>query len=147
MPAARCVAFVVALLAVLGCGKNTGGRVEVNGEVRFKGQPLKDGILMFEPAEGQDTQAQIPITDGSYSIYRESGLKPGKYLIRITAGDGTTPVNVINPDEGPGPTGPKGGKNTNIISKDLIPEKWNTKSKEYRTVTSDSPNKIDFDIN
>ena len=70
------------------------------------------------------------------------GLKPGKYLVRVTAGDGTTAVNPVDPDAGPGPSG--GG--TNIVSKDLVPKEWNTKSKHEITVTKEGPNTFDFDI-
>jgi hypothetical protein len=139
----RCTALLILALGIAGCADKFGGRIEVNGEVRLKGEPIKEGIIMFEPLDGQDTRAGSPIIDGAYLISREYGLKPGKYLIRITAGDGKTPVNVINPDEGPGPSA-KGG--TNIISKELVPEKWNRNSKEQKTVTSENPNKIDFDI-
>jgi hypothetical protein len=74
-------------------------------------------------------------------IPRENGLKPGKYLVRVTAGDGITPVNTLDPELGPGPTG-----STNIVSKDLVPPEWNAKSKQQVTVTKEGPNTFDFDI-
>jgi hypothetical protein len=134
------LAVTLAALAA-GCGDKYGGRVEVSGTVKLKGQPVKSGIVMFEPVGGQGTSASAPITDGNYKLVRESGLKPGKYLIRVTAGDGTTPVN-LNPNEPPGP----GGKGTNIVSKELIPPEWNVRSKQEREVTSENPNKLDLDI-
>jgi hypothetical protein len=143
MSAVRATAFLALALGIAGCADKFGGRVEVSGDVRLKGLPLKDGIVIFEPLDGQDTRAQQAIIDGSYIIVRESGLKPGKYLIRVTAGDVKTPVNIINPDEGPGPSATG---STNVMAKELVPDKWNRNSKEQRTVTSESPNKIDFDI-
>jgi hypothetical protein len=132
-------ALVVGLL--VGCGDKYGGRVEVSGTVKLKGQPIKAGHIIFEPLGGQGTSATAPITDGNYKLLRESGLKPGKYLIRVTAGDGKTPAN-LNPDEPPGP----GGKGTNIMVKDLVPPEWNVRSKQEREVTSENPNKLDLDI-
>lgn len=145
MSIARCTAALAAGLAGLalaGCGDNYGGRVEINGNVKLKGQPLKTGMVMFEPLAKQDTRASAMITDGNYKVPRENGLRPGKYLIRVTAGDGKTPTNPTNPDEPPGP----GGGGTNIISKELVPADWNTRSKQEREVTDQNPNKIDLDI-
>jgi hypothetical protein len=134
------LAFVI--VALVGCSNSSsGGRVEVSGTVKLKDQPLKTGIVMFEPLDGQDTAVNATLTDGEYAVAREFGLKPGKYLIRVTAGDGKTPVNPLDPEAGPGPTG-----GTNIVSKDLVPADWNVNSKQEVTVTKDGPNKFDFDI-
>ena len=144
MPTMRRAALsscALALVLAAGCGDNHGGRVEVTGSVKLKGQPLKSGIVIFEPLGSQGTSATANVTGGTYLIPQSSGLKPGKYLIRITAGDGTTPAN-LDPNEPPGP----GGKGSNIVSKELVPAEWNTKSKKEKEVTSESPNTIDFDI-
>jgi hypothetical protein len=136
--------LLCAALVVAGCSESYGGRMEVSGSVKLKGQPIKDGALvMFEPLEKQDTAVNATTTGGAYTVPRQSGLKPGKYLVRISAGDGKTPLNPTNPDEPPGP----GGGGANIVSKELVPAKWNRNSKEEVTVTKDGPNKFDFDIN
>jgi hypothetical protein len=141
----RLVAVLLAAgVLVIGCSDSHDGRLDVSGTVKLKGSPIKDGaIVMFEPVEKQDTAANVTVTGGSgaYAIPRSAGLKPGKYLVRITAGDGKTPDNPLNPDAPPGPT-----KSTNIISKDLVPADWNVNSKQYVTVTKDGSNKFDFDI-
>lgn len=125
-----------------GCSDSRGGRQEVSGTVTIKGQPIKDGgLVMFEPLDGQDTGGNATIKNGAYRIPPQNGLKPGKYLVRVSAGDSKTAVNPTNPGEPPGP-----GGGTNIISKDLVPADWNTNSKQQRTVTADGPNKFDFDI-
>jgi hypothetical protein len=79
----------------------------------------------------------VLIADGKYHVERQFGLTPGRYLIRVSAGDGRT---LYNSD---GPPGPGGG---NIISKETVPASWNVDSKEERTVTKNSPNHFDFDI-
>jgi len=125
-----------------GCADKYAGRYAVSGAVKLNGKPIKDGALvLFEPLDGQDTAGNATTSGGNYSIPREGGLKPGKYLIRVTAGDGTTAINPVDPDAaGPGPGG------TNIVSKDLVPKEWNVASKQQVTVTADSPNKHDFVI-
>lgn len=132
---------LAATLILTGCSGTDQGRMEVAGTVKLKGSPLKDGIVLFDPVDGQDTSASTQVVDGGYNIPREYGLKPGKYLVRVTAGDGKTAVNPVDPDEPPGP-----GGGTNIISKDLVPASWNTNSKQQVTVTTEGPNKFDFDI-
>ena len=132
------VIAIVFILGVVGCGDRFDGRVEVNGAVKFKGQSLTDATVSFSPLEGQNTQAQVLVTDGKYRIERQSGLKPGKYLIRVSKGDGKTVY--LAKGEAPGPT------NTNIISKELVPDDWNVNSKQERTVSKDNPNTFDFSI-
>src|SRR5262249_36311825 len=100
----------------------------------------------FAPLDGQDTQSGAGIVKGQYKVPRQNGLKPGKYLVRLTAGDGQTPANPeirlpTNNDEAAGPGGFR-----NIVSLDLIPEDWNTNSKHQVEVKSSGVNKFDFDI-
>jgi len=138
-----CFTFLLAVAVaagVVGCSAHD-GRMEVAGTVKLKGQPIKDGaIVLFEPLENQDTAGNATVTGGAFSIPRQVGLKPGKYLIRITAGDGKTAVNPVDPDSPPGPGG------TNIISRDVVPSDWNVNSKQEVTVTKDGPNKFDFNV-
>jgi hypothetical protein len=111
--------------------------MEVTGTVTLQGQPLKDGAILFVPLDKQGTQNGAPIVNGTYQVPRRSGLKPGKYLVQITSGDGKTPAN----DEAAAP-----GGSTNIVSFDVIPEEWNTRSKQQIEVQSKGANKFDFSI-
>jgi hypothetical protein len=124
-----------------GCSDPNEGRMEVSGTVQLKGSPLKDGIVLFEALDGQDTGGSAQISGGKFELPAESGLKPGKYLVRVTAGDGVTAVDPINPDAPPGPSG-----GTNIVSKDLVPKEWTVNSKQQVTVTKEGPNTFDLDI-
>jgi hypothetical protein len=140
----KCVfaAILAAAVVTAGCTNTQTGRLAISGTVKLNGQPIKDGaIVLFEPLEGQDTAGNTTVYAGAFAISREFGLKPGRYLVRVTAGDGQTAVNPVNPDSPPGPA-----TNTNIISKDLVPANWNENSREEVTVTKDGPNKFDFDI-
>jgi hypothetical protein len=127
--------FLLSVLA--GCSDPAGGRVVISGHVTLEGKALDKGSILFVPLDGQDTQSGAAITDGDYVMPRDHGLKPGKYLVRITAGDGKTPAN----EEAGQP-----GGSTNIISMDRIPEDWNTQSKQQCEVKPNEPNKFDFDI-
>lgn len=132
--------FAVVSLFAAGCGKDD-GRIAVSGTVKMKGEPIKDGaIVQLIPQDGQGTEAQTMTAGGAFEVPKENGLKPGKYLVKMTAGDGTT---AVSPTGGDAP-GPGGG--TNIVSKDLIPAKWGSQSKETVTVTKEGPNKFDFVI-
>jgi hypothetical protein len=90
--------------------------------------------------ENQQTAANVTAAGGAFLIPKSAGLTPGKYLVRITAGDGKTAVNPMDPNSPPGPGG------NNIISKDLVPADWNVRSKQEVTVTKDGPNKFNFEI-
>jgi hypothetical protein len=137
----RLAPFLVLLLVALptGCGENYGGRQEVKGTIKLKGQPLDQGQIMFVPmSDDRSTQAGSLIANGSYHIERAQGLVPGKYKVILTSGDGRTPANA--PDQAPGPTG------ANIISKDRIPPDYNTHSKQEVEVKEKGPNVFDYDI-
>jgi hypothetical protein len=135
--------FILCALALLmaalvsACGDSHGGRKEVSGAVQLEGEPLKDGSITFVPLDGQDTQGGGPITGGTYKVPRASGLKPGKYLVRISAGDGKTPAD----EEAGNP-----GGSTNIVSVDLVPAEWNVKSTRQIEVTEKGENRFDFTI-
>src|SRR5262245_54856957 len=129
----------ICLTGVLGCNPDYGGRVEVKGKVILKGTPVKDGIVKFTPTTpgGQQSESGAQILNGEYRLFGENGLYPGKYKVTLTAGDGRTRANS---DEPPGPTG------ANIISKDMIPPEYNTRSTQEVTVTEKGPNVFDYDI-
>src|SRR5262245_23184848 len=86
----RCVASV---LALAGCSGSRGGRQAVAGGVKLAGEPLGEGRVLFFPLDGQDTQGGAAVVNGEYRIDRKHGLKPGQYLVRVTAGHGRTAAN------------------------------------------------------
>jgi len=136
------IGFVVTVLGMVGCGPPDDGRLAVTGAVKLKDAPIKDGaIIKFVPLDGQSTEGLVTTAGGAYSLPKANGLKPGKYSVVASLGDGKTAVNPVDPDAPPGP-----GGGTNIISKELIPPSWNRNSKQQVTVTADGPNKFDFDI-
>jgi hypothetical protein len=141
-PQVSLIGLAVVLTSAVGCSDDYEGRMGISGTVKVKGQPVPDGaIIIFEPLENQGTGANMTLASGGYTLPRQYGLKPGKYLVRITAGDGKTPVNPVDANHPPGPTG-----GANIISKELVPASWNVNSNQQITVTKGGPNKFDFDI-
>ena len=143
----RIAPFGAAMFVVVavGCSDPYAGRMEVSGTASLKGKPLPDGsTVTFIPQDNQGTEGQALFTGGKYHIPRPNGLRAGKYLVRLSAGDGKTAVNAANPDEPPGPGGNKGS--ANIISKELIPKEWGEKSTQFVTVVSDKANVFAFDI-
>jgi hypothetical protein len=127
-------------LAFAGCGDSHGGRVEITGTVKLRGQPIRDGaILTFVPMEKQGTEAQATTEKGQFKIPQQNGLRPGKYFVQATAADAKTAANP-DPNAGPGP-----GGGTNTFFKELVPKAWNDKKHEV-TVTKEGPNNFDIDI-
>ena len=133
----RLVAFGALALSVVGCSDPLAGRYELSGKVTLPSGPIKDGTIMFEPLDKQDTKGFSQILNGTYKIPREAGLKVGKYRVRISAGDGKTPAN--------GEAGGPGGS-TNIVSKDMVPASWNALSTKEIEIKAAGPNTFDFDI-
>jgi hypothetical protein len=111
--------------------------MEVTGTVIFKGSPLQDGMIFFHSLEEPGPPYGSQIVNGTYKVDRAHGLKPGKYLVKITAGDGRTPST----EEAGAP-----GGTANIVSADRIPPDWNVNSKQEVVVKPDEQKKFDFEI-
>jgi hypothetical protein len=128
---------VVVATALAGCAGSPDGRQAISGTVTLEGQPLDQGQIMFFPEEGQDTVGGAPVLNGKFKIDSKQGLKPGRYLVRLTAGDGKTPNN----EEAGAP-----GGSTNIVSVDRIPDDWGIRSTQKIEVKSSGSNKFDFAV-
>ena len=111
------------------------------GQGDARGSTAHDPIRShFVRASGRESTATgASIENGTYTIERKDGLVPGRYIVRITAGDGVTPAN--EEFEGGAP-----GGSTNILSRDLIPPEWNVNSKQEITIKADTENVFDFVI-
>ncbi len=124
-------------LTVVGCGPGNPRR-EIKGKVTLKGEPVKDGVISFEPlaAGGEVTRESGVIINGEYTIPADAGLLPGRYKVRITAGDSTAPSD---PNQLPGPGG-------NYVMKDKVPPEYNTKTTQEVEVKESGPNQFDYAI-
>ena len=74
--------LVASLGMCLGCGGNL---ATVQGNVTFDGQPVEQGSIVFEPADGVGQVAGGTIQNGKYLLASEGGVVPGKMIVRISA--------------------------------------------------------------
>jgi hypothetical protein len=128
-------ALAFALLGGCADGHN---RHEITGEVKLKGEPVEQGIIQFDPLDGQPTGDGATIIKGSYKIPRDKGLAPGKYKVSIYAGNGFSGEGDASPDS------PFAGKR--IANKERVPPEYNERTKLVKEVTQGGPNRFDFEI-
>jgi hypothetical protein len=96
-----CVAAFVVLLC--GCGGGAGGpepeRFQVSGEVKHEGKLVGDGMIYFEPTQGNSGAPGIAIIrGGKFDTAAEGGKGHvgGKMLVRMTPG---APSNTVILDD------------------------------------------------
>jgi hypothetical protein len=111
-------------------------RVAVSGTVTLDGQSLEYGAITFTP-ERQDqahpVQVGAVISGGSYAISRVYGPTPGNYKVAI--------VSTGKPQASDEPPGvPK------QVSKQFLPEKYNTRSTLAADVRADGPRTFNFEL-
>ena len=124
---------MLSVLVVCGCGKTDPlHRQAVSGKITLNGEPLKAGSIEFSPVEN-GSPSGASIQEGSYAIPQEKGLPPGDYLVRINASDGSEQAIEV-PGE------------SNKISKEMIPAKYNTKSTLRFHVDDKGQNVFDLDV-
>jgi hypothetical protein len=105
-------------IAALGCGDKSNARVK--GKVTLDGTPLDNGSIRFIPTAGNGPTAGGTIDGGEYSVDK---VPATSMRVEITASTGgpTQPYDTANP--------PK-----IVVTKQLIPARYNTKSKLTRDV-------------
>jgi len=136
----RTCACVVVLAAVGGCGGVSGPvRHEITGRVTYKGEPVEEGIISFEPMDGQGSKDGATIINGDYRIPKDKGLFIGKYRVSIIIGDGSIGAGNASPDA------PAKRRVANP-GKERAPPEFNKDSKQVKEVTAAGPNKFDFAI-
>ena len=121
------------LLVAVGCGENDPlNRQEVSGKITLDGELLADGTVEFTPvSNGAPSGASIK--EGLFTIPGEKGLPPGDYVVRISAASASG-ATVEVPGE------------SNRISAELIPEKYNTKSELSFHVDDKGSNFLELDL-
>lgn len=76
-----------------GSGNTPPNSVHVTGKATFRGQPIKLGLIVFEPDPsqgGSGTQGFASIQDGEFNTQKPGGqaVAIGPCIIRVTGGDG-----------------------------------------------------------
>lgn len=112
------------------CGRGN-DRCAVSGSVTLGGQPVDPGNIQFSPlGENQASASGAPILGGQYSISREGGLLPGKYLVRIYWPE----KNVLGQGRGV------------PLPKERVPAKYNINSELTAEIRAGEDNKLDFSL-
>lgn len=118
--------FVALLLFTTGCG-GTGEKLgSVKGKITYKGEPLSEARIEFDPVEEGRPATGFTDAEGNYTlsfVQNEAGAKVGKHIVRIR-----TEKNVDG-----------------IVVKEKLPPKYHEKSELTAEVTS-GPNEINFDL-
>src|SRR5437763_12670766 len=63
------------LLGLAGGCSSEPAKASVTGEVTLDGQPLKQGLIRFVPADGKGPTADAPVADGRFSAQVPAGEK------------------------------------------------------------------------
>jgi hypothetical protein len=147
-------AGAVAAVAMAGCGASDDlPRLPISGRVTYDGEPLTKAWIQFRPeGNGGVTASGAMIEDGAYSIPRGDGLIPGNYRVAITKaeepeGDANKPEVASAPKESTKTLKLKKGMSPFGFAKQLIPDKYNTKTRLTANVLADGPTAFDFTLN
>lgn len=126
-----CIVLSTCLIGLLsGCG---GGKAyHLSGKATFKGKPIPEGYIIFEPDGGKGNMGQpgrAKILDGQYSTRDEDGMSivGGPHVIRIVAHSAKMDTSVV-----------KGGE---VVMPDLLFPPY-TFSQDLPTQHSE----VDFDV-
>jgi hypothetical protein len=119
--------LAAALLLAMGCGDNGPAKYWVKGSVRFDGQPVESGEIIFAPVEKGAAPDAGRIDHGTYEVL----VTPGRKRVEIRA---SRPVVGGKPN----PMGP--------VYHDYIPEKYNARTKLTADVQPNSENRFDYEL-
>lgn len=125
----------VGILVCTGCGS---GLIAVEGNVSFDGQPVEQGSIVFEPADGKGPTAGGKIEGGGYKLSGDEGVVPGEKVVRITA------VRKTGRQVEAGPPSPPGTMVDEIER--YIPPNYNANSTLKCEVTAGGTNRHDFEL-
>lgn len=121
------------LLCVTGCG----GNIAVEGNVTFKGEPVKEGAISFEAPDGSSPTFGGRIENGSYKILDLPAQVEGQRVVRITASRKT---GRLLPAGSPFPPG------TMTEEVEPVPARYNQKSTTIVELRKGVLNRFDFTL-
>ena len=125
----------VALLASNGCGD---GKVVVRGAVNVDGQPIEEGSISLEPADGQGPTTGGLIKDGKYELTGNAAVMPGDKIVRIVGLRKTGKMIEA------GPPAPKGTLIPQMVQ--CVPSHFNDRSRLRIDVTPGKANRHNFEL-
>jgi len=127
------VLFGCLVLTVSGCGSSS-DLLGIQGKVALDGQPVEMGVVSFIPTSGEAGAVGTAITNGSYELSKERGLRPGSYRVEIRWPK-PTGRQTVDPDT----------KETVPVTVDAVPAKFNATSELTVEISSGSTTQ-DFDL-
>lgn len=130
---------LAALTLPLAAGCSNGlNRQAVSGTVTYKGKPIVRGTVTFAPAEGSgQVHVSAPIEDGKFSIAKEAGPLPGKYVVRFEAFE-----QLLFGAATPGDPAPPPKK----LDQERLPAKYGAASKYEAEIKDVDVNVFDFKL-
>jgi hypothetical protein len=128
----------LACLAILACCGCTDGKVIARGAVTVDGQPIDEGSISLEPADGQGPTTGGMIKAGKYELTGNAAASPGEKIVRIV---GLRQTGKMIPA---GPPAPRGSLIPEMIQ--CVPSHYNDQSRLHITVTPGKPNTHDFQL-
>jgi len=118
---------LLAAISLQGCGKSD--RITtypVTGSVTLGGNPIEQGSIVFDPADGQGTSAM-------------GGIEKGQFTAQVPAGEKILRLSAVRT------TGEKDQYGA-LVSESYIPAKYNLESQITKTVKPDEENKFDLTL-
>jgi len=128
--------YGMACAAILLLGGCSDGKVVVRGMVTVDGQPIDEGSISLEPADGLGPTTGGLIKAGNYELTGNAAAEPGKKIVRIV---GLRQTGKMVPA---GPPAPKGTLIPQMIQ--CVPSHYNDQSLLKVDVTPGKANKHDF---
>jgi hypothetical protein len=121
------MATATAALHAGGCSRRGGmpPAYEVTGSVTVEGEPLVEGAISFDPADGKGSVYGGLIRNGAYSVKAAAGPK----LVRIL---GMKKLGAVGPDGQP-------------MASQFLPPRYNTKT-EIKAVVEPKRNDLSFEL-
>ena len=134
--------WALIFVAYVGCGGSDDElpREAISGNVTLDGEPLANGYVTFNPAEGQATQSGGLVTVGKFSVPREQGPVPGKYSVSISSGSAEAKLSPAEEQTG------MPGHVTSNKARDPIPAKYNANSTLAAEVKKGGDNDFPFEL-
>lgn len=122
------VCFAASLLCVTGCGGSSDAptTVKVEGTVTFDGEPLSEGSIVFDPADGKGGSSAGGIENGKFMFDSQLGQK--KVLISASRDTG------------------KKDQYDEPITESYIPAQYNSQTTLTADVKADGENKYTFEL-
>jgi len=126
---------LVALVAFSGCSD---GKVVVRGMIAVDGQPIEEGSISLEPADGQGPTTGGLIKGGRYELTGNAAVTLGDKIVRIVGLRSTGKMVEA------GPPAPKGTLIPQL--EQCVPSHYNDQSRLRADITPGKANTHNFDL-